>query len=97
ELRSRLSEVRSRIAVVDDGLRSSTVAERHDSAALRAELEAAGTAHQQAVQDCDQHRTVAEEAARLLADRGVRAARAKEKLEAAQSELALAVQRLAAQ
>ena len=97
ELRSRLSEVRSRIAVVDDGLRNSTAAEHRDSAALHAELDAAGTAHQQAVQDCDKHRTVAEEAARLLGDRGVRAARAKEKLDAAQAELALAEQRLAAQ
>jgi len=97
ELRSRLSEVRSRIAVGDDGLRNAAAADRHDSAALRAELDAASTAHQQAVQGCDKQRTVAEEAARLLADRGVRAARAKEKLEAAQAELALAGQRLAAQ
>ena len=63
---------------------------------LRADLDAATAAHQQAVRDCETHRKVAEEAAKLLAERGVRAARAKEKLQAAQAELAAAGERLAA-
>ncbi|MBX7433609.1 AAA family ATPase [Mycobacterium sp. Y57] len=68
-----------------------------DPAALRAELDAATAAHQQAGRECDTRRRVAEEAAKVLSQRGLCAARAKEKLAAAQTELATAGQRLAAQ
>ena len=95
DLRARLSELRTD-ASVDDGVPGATMAPR-DPAELRAELDAATAAHHRAVLDCETHRKVAEEAAKLLAERGVGAARAKEKLEAAQAELALAEQRLATQ
>ena len=80
-----------------DGLWDATTAEPWEPTALRAELDAANAAHQQAVRDCETQRKVAEEAAKLLAERGVQAARGKEKLEAAQTELSLAGERLAAQ
>ncbi len=91
DLRSRLSELRSDLPAdpATDG--------PLEPAALREELDAATAAHQQAVRDSETQRKVAEEAAKLLAESGVRGARAKEKLEAAQAELALAGDRLAAQ
>ncbi|MGD9620294.1 MAG: AAA family ATPase [Mycolicibacterium sp.] len=93
ELRSRLSELQPD---PPGGDRAGSVEppQPQELTALRAELDAADAAHRQAVQDCETHRKVAEEAARLLAERGVRAARAREKLQAAEAELALLVHRL---
>ena len=81
----------------DDGLWDAEAGGPRDLAALRAELDAASAEHQQLVRDCETHRQVAEEATKLLSERELRAARAKEKLDAAQAELTLAMQRLAAQ
>ncbi len=96
ELRSRLSEL-SPGPPHQDGPEGAAPEETRDPAELRAELEAATTAHQQAVRDCETCRKAAEEAARQLAECGMRSARTKEKLEAAQAELALAGERLDAQ
>ncbi|MCV7151814.1 AAA family ATPase [Mycolicibacterium pyrenivorans] len=96
DLRSRLSALQAGMPA-EDGLWDSAAGGPQDPAALRAELEAATAAHQQAVRDCETHRKVAEEAAKRLAERGMRAARAKEKLQAAQTELAATGQRLAEQ
>ncbi len=96
DLRSQLSELRSGLPI-DDGLCNSATASPQEPAELRAELGAASTGHQQAVRDCETHRRLAEEAAKLHSERGVRAARAKEKWQAAQDELTLAGQRLDAE
>ena len=96
DLRERLLELHPGLTI-DDGPGDTTTAAAQQPAELRAELAAATTAHQQAVRDCETHRKLAEEAAKLLAERGVGAARAKEKLQAAQAELAIAGQRLEAQ
>ena len=95
ELRSRLSALQAGPTHGRSGLWDPATGAPQEPAALRAELDAATAAHQQAVRDCETHRKVAEEAAKLLAERGMRAARAKEKLQAAQAELAAAGQRLA--
>ncbi len=95
-LRLRLSALQAALPA-EDGLWDPAADGPQDSATLRAELDGATAAHQQAVRDCETHRKVAEEAAKLLAQRGLHAARAKEKLEAAQTELDVAGQRLAAQ
>ncbi|AFM18559.1 hypothetical protein Mycch_3833 [Mycolicibacterium chubuense NBB4] len=95
-LRARLCELREN-QPDDDGLFDLATGGPHDPAAQRRELIDATAAHQQAVRDCETHRKVAEEAAKLLAQRGVHAARAKEKLQAARDELAAAQLRLAAQ
>ncbi|WP_370330825.1 AAA family ATPase [Mycolicibacterium hippocampi] len=96
DLRSRLSQLQARMPA-DDGLADPAAAGPQEPAAVHVELEAATSAHQQTVRDCETHRKVAEEAAKLLAERGMRAARAKEKLQAAQTELTAAGQRLATQ
>jgi len=96
DLRSRLCALQAGMPA-EDGLWDSAAGGPQEPAALRAELEAATAAHQQAVRDCETHRKVAEEAAKRLAERGMRAARAKEKLQAAQTELAATGQRLAEQ
>jgi hypothetical protein len=93
ELRARLVALQERLPV-EDGLFDTATLE---PAAQRLELIEATAVHQQAIRDCETHRKVAEEAAKMLAQRGMRAARAKEKLEAAQTELTVAGQRLAAQ
>ncbi|MGZ8803083.1 MAG: ATP-binding protein, partial [Mycobacterium sp.] len=95
-LRSRLSALQAAMPA-EDGRWDPATGGPQEPAALRAELDTATAAHQQAVRDCETHRKVAEEAAKLLAERGMRAARAKEKLQAALTELAVAGQRLAAQ
>ncbi len=94
ELRSQLSALQAGLPT-EDGLWDPATGAPQEPAVLRAELDAATAAHQQAVRDCETHRKVAEEAAKLLAERGMRAARTKEKLQAAQAELAAAGQRLA--
>ena len=104
ELRSRLSALQARLPAAEGSIPASgggslgepATTGPQEPAVLRADLDAATAAHQQAVRDCETHRKVAEEAAKLLAERGVRAARAKEKLQAAQAELAAAGERLAA-
>ena len=95
-LSARLAALRAALPV-EDGLWDPAAGGPQDLAALRAELDVATGEHQQLLRDCETHRKVAEEAAKLLSERGLRAARAKEKLDAAQSELTLIAQRLAAQ
>ncbi|MDY6998236.1 MAG: hypothetical protein SW019_16685, partial [Actinomycetota bacterium] len=95
-LRSRLSVLKAQLPA-EDGLWDSAAGGPQDPAALRAELDAATATYERLVRDCETHRKVAEEAAKKFAERGLGAARAKEKLNAAQAELALAGQRLAAQ
>lgn len=96
DLRSRLCTLQAGMPA-DDGLWDAAAGGPNEPAAMRAELDAATMAHQQAVRDAETHRKVAEEAAKLLAERGMKAARAKEKLQAAQAELGVATQRLAEQ
>ncbi|MGE0214942.1 AAA family ATPase [Mycolicibacterium sp.] len=93
DLRARLATLRSAAGSAADPDDAGGPA---DAAALRAELDAATAAHQQAVRDCETHRKVAEEAARRLADREVKAGGATTRLQAAQAELAAAEARLAA-
>ena len=95
-LAARVDALRAALPA-DDGLWDAEAGGPRDLAALRAELDAASAEHQQLVRDCETHRQVAEEATKLLSERELRAARAKEKLDAAQGELTLAMQRLAAQ
>jgi hypothetical protein len=68
-----------------------------DAATVRAELDAASAALQQALTGCETHRKVAEAAAKKLADAEVRATAAREKLGTAETEIGLARERLAAQ
>ncbi|WP_283610976.1 AAA family ATPase, partial [Mycolicibacterium poriferae] len=95
-LAARVDALRAALPA-DDGLWDADAGGPRDLAALRAELDAASAEHQQLVRDCETHRKVAEETTKLLSERELRAARAKEKLDAAQAELTLAMQRLAAQ
>ncbi len=95
-LAARVDALRAALPA-DDGLWEADAGGPRDLVALRAELEAASAEHQQLLRDCETHRKVAEETTKLLSDRELRAARAKEKLDAAQAELTLAMQRLAAQ
>ncbi|ANI41314.1 AAA family ATPase [Mycolicibacterium vaccae] len=94
ELRTRLGTLQSRMPA-EEGLFEADGS--MDAAAQRRELVEATAAHQQAIGDCETHRKVAEEAGKLLAARGLRAARLLEKLQAAQAELAAAAARLAEQ
>lgn len=68
-----------------------------DSDAARAELDAATAAQKQAIAECEKHRKVAEEAAKRLGESDTRATVLREKLTGAQSELALARERLEGQ
>ncbi len=94
---------RSRLAILEaglpaeDGLWDSAAQGPQDSAALRAELDAATTDQQRLDRECETHRKVADEATTMVGERRLLAARAKEKLDAAQAELALAQRRLASQ
>lgn len=96
ELRTRLATLRDRMPA-EDGLFDTAVDGPLDPAAQRLELIEATAVHQQAMRDCETHRKVAEEAGKLLAKRGLLAARVMEKLQAAQGELAAASRRLAEQ
>ena len=96
ELRTRLCALAARIPA-EDGLFDTATGAALDPAAQRRELLEATAVHQQAIRDCETHRKVAEEAGKLLAQRGLRAARVMEKLQAAQAELAAAGERLAEQ
>jgi hypothetical protein len=68
-----------------------------DVATARAELDAAVAAHQKAIGECETQRRVAEAAAKKLGERSTRASVVREKLVAAQAELSVARERLAAQ
>lgn len=68
-----------------------------DPVAARAELDAAVAAHKQAMADCETHRKVAQAAAKRLGERVTTADVAREKLAAAQTELASARERLTVQ
>jgi hypothetical protein len=96
ELRERLATLRDRMPA-EDGLFDAATGGVVDPAAQRLELIEATAVHQQAMRDGETHRKVAEEAGKLLAQRGLAAARVMEKLQAAQVELAAANQRLAEQ
>lgn len=93
ELRDRLRTLQSRMPV-EDALFDPATGESLDPATQRLELIEATATHQQAIRECETHRKVAEEAGKLVAQRGLRAARAMEKLQAAQLELAAATERL---
>ena len=93
ELRTRLAELRDG-GPAEPGLWDGDAA---DPAAARADLDAAVTAHKQAMADCETHRKVAEAAARRLGERTTHANVAREKLGAAQSELIAARERLTVQ
>lgn len=68
-----------------------------DPVAARAELDAAAAAHKQAMADCETHRKVAQAAAKRLGERVTTADVARERLAAAQTELASARERLTLQ
>ncbi|HKH52992.1 MAG TPA: hypothetical protein VKA77_14630, partial [Mycobacterium sp.] len=91
DLRTRLAELRSG-EPAEPGLWDAG-----DPAAARAELDAAVAAHRQAMADCEKRRKVAEAAAKLLGERATRANVTREKLTAAQTELATARERLTTQ
>lgn len=95
-LRARLTTLQENIPA-EDGLFDAATGGVLDPAAQRLELIEATAVHQQAMRDCETHRKVAEEAGKLLAQRGLLAARLMEKVQAAQTELAAASQRLAEQ
>ncbi|UXA16782.1 ATP-binding protein [Mycobacterium sp. SMC-4] len=92
-VRGQVAELRTRLAAGD----SAMPAEAVPPAQLRAQLAAEVAAHQQARAKCETQRKVAAETAKLVSERALRAARAKEKLQSARDELAVAEQRLAAQ
>jgi AAA domain len=92
DLRARLAELHGR-EPADKGLFDLEA----DAATARAELDAAVTAHQTAIADCEKHRKVAEAAAKRLGERSTHASVLREKLTAAQSELAVARERLTLQ
>lgn len=96
ELRERLRSLAARMPA-EGGLFDAHTGESLDPAAQRRELIEATAVHQQAIRDCETHRKVAEEAGKLLAQRGLRAARLMEKLQAAQAELTAAGVRLTEQ
>ncbi|MGE2732413.1 AAA family ATPase [Mycolicibacterium vaccae] len=89
QVRAQVADLRSRLGADGD--------DTGDAADLRAELAAAVAAHQQGRQECETQRKLAEETAKLVVERGLRAVRTKEKLQAARDELAAAQQRLTAQ
>ena len=95
-LRARLSELQAGLQAQDDESQDA-VAGSQDPAVLRAELAAATADGQRLAGDAETHRKVAEQAAKQVTERGLAAARAKEKLHAAVAELTLAGQRLAEQ
>lgn len=96
DLRSRLSALQAAMPA-DGGLWDAAADGPQEPAALRAELDALSTTHRRAARDAETHRRVAEEAVKVLTERGLRAARAKEKLQAAQAELRVLAQRLVVQ
>ncbi|KUI47151.1 hypothetical protein AU198_17335 [Mycobacterium sp. GA-1199] len=89
-LRARLADLETRQPEVADLFEV-------DAGAARAELDAATTAHKQAIGDCDKQRKVAEEAAKRLGECDIRLTVLREKLAGARSELTLARERLQGQ
>src|SRR5262249_62398736 len=93
ELRTRRAELRADEAA-EPSLWDGDAA---DPAAARTDLDAAETAHKQAMADCETHRKVAEAAAKRLGERTTHANVAREKLGDAQTELSAARERLTMQ
>jgi hypothetical protein len=91
ELRRRLAELRDVEPVEPD------LWDAGDPVAARADLDTAVAAHKQAMADCETHRKDAEAAAKRLGERTTRANVAREKLAAAQAEVAAARDRLTVQ
>jgi AAA domain len=91
-LRARLAELHGR-EPAETGLFDLEA----DVATARAELDAAVTAHQKAIANCEKHRKVAEAAAKRLGERSTHASVLREKLTAAQAELTVARERLTVQ
>ncbi|MFV1365274.1 AAA family ATPase [Mycolicibacterium elephantis] len=89
ELRSRLAELGEPTDIGADGPR--------DAAQARVDLDAASAAYQQAGAQCETHRKVAEEAAKRLGERALRATALREKLTTVEGEIAAARARLAEQ
>ncbi len=96
ELRTRLTELHAGQTAEPSSSPAGDPAARVEPTA-RVELDAAVTAHKQAVADCETHRTVAEVAAKRLGERATRANVAREKLTDAQTELTAARERLTVQ
>lgn len=91
-----VDDLRSRLADLG-GPTEQSAAEPRDAASIRAELDAASAAYQQAIVQCETHRKVAQEAAKRLGERAVRATALKEKLTTVEVEIASARARLAEQ
>ncbi len=89
-LRARLAELKARQPEVPELFEV-------DAGVARAELDAATAAQKQAIADCERQRKVAEEAAKRLGECDTRLTVLHEKLAGAQSELALARERLEGQ
>ena len=89
QLRSRLAALRDRDVSTDHAV--------VDTAAARAELDAATEAHRAAIAACQRDRDVAAAAAAALAEKHTRAAMSREKLAAARDQLDGVHQRLASQ
>ncbi|MDA4105729.1 AAA family ATPase [Mycolicibacterium holsaticum] len=91
-----VDELRSRLAELGEPTEQGAGGPR-DPAPIRAELDAASAAYQQAIVQCETHRKVAEEAAKRLGERKVRATALREKLTAIEAEIEAARARLAEQ
>ena len=92
DLRARLAELHDR-EPAETGLFDLEA----DVATIRAELEDAVAAHQQAIADCEKHRLVAEAASKRLGEKSTQASVLREKLAAATGELTVARERLTVQ
>ena len=92
DLRARLAELHDR-EPAETGLFDLEA----DVATIRAELEDAVAAHQQAIADCEKHRLVAEAASKRLGEKSTQASVLREKLAAAAGELTVARERLTVQ
>lgn len=92
DLRARLAELHDR-EPAETGLFDLEA----DVASVRAELDGAVAAHQQAIADCEKHRQVAEAATKLLGEKSTQASVLREKLAAAAGELTVARERLTVQ
>ncbi len=89
-LRSRLTELTERQPAAADLFDA-------DVTVARAELDAAVAAGQHAIAECETHRKVAQAAVKRLGEKEIRVIAAREKLTTAQTEMAIARERLAVQ
>ena len=91
--------MRARLAALKDGEPAGTgpLDVEANVEAVRAELDAAVAAHQQALVDCETHRKVAAAASKRLGEKSTRACVQREKVTAAEAELTAARERLASQ